>query len=319
VLEDAVAPAPDSFRLVGSDTLFSGLQFAGLGRLDTEKDTLTNVFNAAVNDVGIHQDLPDSLMDAGTGAQVRRLPLCRGTLATGLPIFPLGDLAARCTRGNGLMDTEDLNGDNRLDVTVGGLTEDLVRYVFPLGNTRYYVRDGGSVTDAAGRRLTWRLYRIPFRQDSLDLGNPDVRHIRSLRLTVAVPDQSPRELELFFALGRMRLVGAPWLKRAATPLAGLSGQLAQPHGAVTASVVSTDNQDLGFTPPPGVLNQADQRGAAFQFASQQINEHALRLLASDLRPGERAEAEGHFAAPRTAARPTGRSSSRAPSSLRRPG
>jgi len=293
VLEDAVAPAPDSFRVAGSDTVFSGLQFAGLGRLDTEKDTLTDVFNAAVNDVGIHQDAPDSLVDAGTGAEVRRLPLCRGTLATGLPIFPLGDLAARCTRGNGLLDTEDLNGDNRLDITVGGLSEDVVRYVFPLGNTRYYVRDGGGVTDATGRRLTWRLYRIPFRQDSLAIGNPDVRHIRSLRLTVAAPDQSP-EQELFFALGRMRLVGAPWLKRAGTPLAGLSGQLAQPHGAVTASVVSTDNQDLGYAPPPGVLNQADQRGAAFQFASQQINEHSLRLLASDLRPGERAEAFTRF-------------------------
>jgi hypothetical protein len=295
VLEDAVSPAPDSFRVAGSDTVFSGLQFAGLGRLDTEKDTLTNVFNADLNDVGIHQDLPDSMVDAGTGVEVHRLPLCRGTLATGLPIFPLGDLAARCTRGNGLLDTEDLNGDNHLDITVGGLTEDVVRYVFPLGNTRSYVRDGGGVTDATGRRLTWRLYRIPFRQDSLTIGNPDVRHIRSLRLTVAAPDQSPREEELFFALGRMRLVGAPWLKRAGTPIAGLSGQVAQPHGEVTASVVSTDNQDLGYSPPPGVLNQADQRGAAFQFASQQINEHSLRLLASDLRPGERAEAFTRFA------------------------
>ncbi|HXZ70753.1 MAG TPA: cell surface protein SprA, partial [Streptosporangiaceae bacterium] len=166
VLEDAVAPAPDSFQVVGSDTVFSGLQFAGLGKLDSEKDTLTNVFNAAENDVGIHQDLPDSMVEIGTGTQAHQLPLCHGTLATGLPIFPLGDLAARCTRGNGLMDTEDLDGDNRLDITVGRTTEDVVRYVFPLGNTRYYVRDGGGVTDATGRRLTWRLYRIPFRQDS---------------------------------------------------------------------------------------------------------------------------------------------------------
>ncbi len=296
VHEDAVAPAPDSFRVAGSDTVFSGLQYAGLGRLDTEKDTLTNVFNAAVNDVGIHQDIPDSLVDAGTGSAIQRLPLCRGTLATGLPIFPLGDLAARCTRGNGLPDTEDLDGDNRLDITVGGLAEDVVRYVFALGSTRYLVRDGGGVTDATGRRLTWRLYRIPFRQDSLAIGNPDVRHVRSLRLTMVAPDQAAQEEELFFALGRLRLVGAPWLKRAGTPIAGLSGQLAQPHGEVAASVVSTDNQDLGYSPPPGVLDQADRRGAAFQFASQQINEHALRLLARDLRPGERAEAFTRFSA-----------------------
>ena len=296
VFEDAVAPAPDSLRLLGGDTVFTGLQFAGAGRLDTEKDTLANVFNAAAHDIGILGDLPDSVLDAGSGAAARRVPLCRGTLATGLPIFPLGDLAARCTRGNGLLDTEDLNGDNRLDVTVGGLTEDLVRYVFPLGNARYFVRDGGATTDAIGRRFTWRLYRIPFRQDSLSIGNPDLRHIRALRLTVVTPDQGPPEDELFFALGRMRLVGAPWLKRAATPLAGLGGQLAQPHGEVVASVVSTDNQDLGYAPPPGVLNQAERRGVAFLFTSQQINEHALRLLARDLRPGERAEAFTRFAA-----------------------
>ncbi|MBI2535562.1 MAG: cell surface protein SprA, partial [Gemmatimonadetes bacterium] len=296
VFEDAVAPAPDSFRVLGSDTVFTGLQFVGAGRLDTEKDTLANVFNAAVHDIGILGDLPDSVLDATTGSVARRLPLCRGTLATGLPIFPLGDLGARCTRGNGLLDTEDLNGDNRLDVTVGGLTEDLVRYVFPLGNAQYFVRDGGGTADATGRRFTWRLYRISFRQDSLSIGNPDLRHIRALRLTVVAPDQGPPEDELFLALGRMRLVGAPWLKRAATPLAGLGGRLAQPHGEVIASVVSTDNQDLGYSPPPGVLNQAERRGVAFLFTSQQINEHSLRLLARDLRPGERAEAFTRFAA-----------------------
>jgi hypothetical protein len=296
VFEDAVAPAPDSFRVAGADTTFGGLQFVGQGRLDTEKDTLTNTFNAAVNDVGILGDRPDSVLNASTGAWVPQLPLCRGTLSTGLPIFPLGDLAARCTRGDGLLETEDLDGDNRLDVTVGRTSEDVVRYVFPLGNTTYYVRDGGSITDATGRRLTWRLYRIPFRQDSLVIGNPDVRHVRDLRLTVVAPDQGTPEQELFFALARMQLVGAPWLKRAPTPIAGLGGRVAQPHGEVTASVVSTDNKDLGYTPPPGVVDESSQRGTEFQFTSEQINEHSLRLLASDLRVGERAEAFTRFAA-----------------------
>ncbi len=296
VFEDAVAPAPDSFRVAGADTTFSGLQFVGVGRLDTEKDTLTNTFNAVVNDVGILGDLPDSVFNAGTGTWVPKLPLCHGTLATGLPIFPLGDLAARCTRGDGLLETEDLDGDNRLDVTVGRTTEDVVRYVFPLGNTTYYVRDGGGVTDATGRRLTWRLYRIPFRQDSLMIGNPDVRHVRDLRLTVVAPDQGTQEPEVFFALARMQLVGAPWLKRAPTPIAGLGGRVAQPHGEVTLSTVSTDNKDLGYAPPPGVVQEASQVGAAYQFTSQQINEHSLRLLASDLRVGERAAAFTRFAA-----------------------
>ncbi len=294
VFEDAVAPAPDSFRVVGADTVFTGLQFVGQGRLDTEKDSLTNVFNASANDLGILGDRPDSLTEAGTGRVVRSLPLCHGTLATTLPIFPLGDLAARCTRGNGLLDTEDLNGDNRLDLTVGGLAEDAIRYVFPIGNSRYFVRQGGSTTDATGRRFTWRLYRVPFRRDSLLLGRPDLRHVRALRLTVVAPEQSGPATDVVFALARMRLVGAPWLKRAATPLAGLAGSEAQPHGEVTASTVSTDNQELGYTPPPGVLDQADRRGAALQFTTQQINEHALRLVARDLRLGERAEAFTRF-------------------------
>jgi len=294
VFEDAVAPAPDSFLVAGADTVFSGLQFVGLGRLDTERDSLTNVFNATLDDVGILADRPDSLIEAGTGRVVRSLPLCRGTLATTFPIFPLGDLAARCTRANGLLDTEDLDGDNRLDLAVGGLAEHVIRYVFPLGSTRYFVRQGGSTVDAAGRRYTWRLYRIPFRQDSVLVGQPDLRHVRALRLTVVAAGSASAGSDLVFALARMRLVGAPWLKRAATPLAGLGGREVQVHGEVTASSVSTENRDLGYTPPPGVLDQPDRRGAALQFTSQQINEHALRLVASDLRPGERAEAFTRF-------------------------
>jgi hypothetical protein len=296
VFEDAVAPAPDSFRVAGADTVFSGLQFVGTGRLDTERDTLTNTWNAAVNDGGILGDRPDSIYSVAAGTWLHDLPLCQGALATGLPIFPLGDLAARCSRHNGLIDTEDLDGDNRLDVTVGRTAEDVVRYVFPLGDTQYYVRDGGSTMDANGRRLTWRLYRIPFRQDSLVIGNPDVRHVRDLRLTVVAPDQGSQEQVVSFALARMQLVGAPWLKRAATPIAGLGGALAEPHGEVTASTVSTDNKDLGYSPPPGVVDEAGQVGAAFQFTSQQINEHALRLMARDLRVGERAEAFTRFGA-----------------------
>ncbi|GIW52663.1 MAG: hypothetical protein KatS3mg081_2018 [Gemmatimonadales bacterium] len=295
VLEDALALVPESVS-VSPDTVFRGVALAGIGRLDTEKDTITNVFNAQIHDLGLVWDRPDSLIDAATGRVVRNLPLCRGSPAAGLPIFPLGDLAARCTRGNGLLDTEDLNGDNRLDLTVGAAEEHVVRYVVPVGSDRYVVRDGGSVIDGTGRRLTWRLYRVPFRRDTVLIGNPDFRHIAALRITVAVPGASGTEEEIFLALARMRLLGAPWLKRSPTPLAGLAGKVALPRGEVSASVIGTDNRDLGYTSPPGVLDQAAERGLAFQIAPVQINERSLRLTARELRAGERAEAFTRFVA-----------------------
>ncbi len=294
VLEDATSIAPDTFRVSGRDTVFSGFQLTGSGRLDTEKDPLTNVFNAATNDLGIHGDRIDSIVNASSGTIVRDVPTCQ-LPSGGLPAFPLGDLAADCTRRNGFADAEDLDGDNRLDTSVGIVQEDVLRYVFPLGEDRYYVRDGGRVADQGGRFLTWRLYRIPFRTDTLQIGLPNVRQVRAMRITLAAPDLGTQEKEFFFAMARMNLVGSPWVKRAAAPIAGISGNRAQPHGEVVAAIVSTENRDLGYTSPPGVIDQADRFGAAFQFGSQQINEQSLRLLARDLRVGERAEAFVRFA------------------------
>lgn len=293
VFEDAVALVPDSFRVSGRDTVFTGTRLQGVGRLDSEKDTLTNVFNAAVNDVGIHGDRVDSLFDVTAGRSVADVRTCDQPTG-GFPTYPLGDVAANCTRHNGLGDTEDLDGDNRLDVNVGAAREDVLRYVFPVGDNRYFVRTGGSIPDQGGRSLTWRLYRIPFRTDSLQVGTPNPRAVRALRVTLVAPDRGPAEREFFFALARLRLVGAPWVKRAGTPIAGLSGAVGLPHGEVVASVISTESGDLGYTPPPGVFNEADRFGAAVQFGTQQINEQSLRLLATDLRINERAEAFVRF-------------------------
>lgn len=289
VFEDAVDFAPTEFRSAGSDTTFTGARAVGVGRLDTEKDTLTNVFNALVDDVGIRGDLVDTIVNAVTGAVVTDLPLCDLGGATRLTVFPRGDLRAGCTRRNGRLDTEDLDGDNRLDVTAGTVQEDLLRFVFRMGDPRYYVRDGVTRLDERGRPETWRLYRIPFRSDTLQIGRPNPRQVRALRLTVVAPDQGGAEEDLFFVLARLRLLGASWLKRADTPIRGLAGARGEPHGAVVASFVSTEHVDLGYTPPPGTTDQADRFGVGFELGQQQVNERALRLQASDLRPGERAE------------------------------
>ena len=294
VFEDAEASGPDTLRVTGADTVFSGFQLIGRGKLDTERDTLTNVFNATVNDVGVLTDLLPGIVNATTGETLTNFPLCEATPGTGLPVFPLGDLGARCTRRNGFADGEDLNGDGRLDVTVGTVQEDVFRYVFPVGDEQFFVRNGNTLIDARGRPLTWRLYRIPFREDTLQIGAPNIRQIQDVRITVVAPDRGPTEQEVFFALSRMSFVGAPWVKRAATPIAGISGSLGEAHGEVVASVVTTENADLGYTPPPGVINQADRQGAGLEFASQQINEKSLRLLARGLRDGERAEAFVRF-------------------------
>lgn len=294
IAEDALAFGPESLFVSGTDTVFTGLQIIGFETLDSEKDPLTNVFNAVVHDVGIHGDLLPTLFSINKGQVLTDFPMCERGFTVGLPTFRRGDLKARCTRRNGLPDSEDLNGDNRLDLTVGAAREDYVRFVVPIGDPRLVVRRGVTLPNVDGRTMTWRLYRIPFREDTIQVGSPQLRQIRSMRMTLAAPLVQSEE-EVFFALARMKLVGAPWIKRAATPIATLSGREGEPHGEVVASVVSTENIDLGYTSPPGATDEAEREGASFEFGLQQINERSLRLLASDLRVGERAEVLIRFA------------------------
>src|SRR5204863_296159 len=153
------------------------------------------------------------------------------------------------------------DGDFVLDSTAGVRTaESFVRYVFAIGDTRYFVRDGGMKAGAG-----WRLYRIPFRTDTLQVGAPSLRQVQSLRITVvAAAPAGGSEQALPFALSRVRLVGSSWVKRSDTPIAGIGGDRGTVVGEVIASVVSTENQDLGYTSPPGVTDQAGRRDAGFQ-------------------------------------------------------
>src|SRR5205807_1865107 len=59
-------------------------------------------------------------------------------------------------------------------------------------------------------------------------------------------------------------------------------------------VVSTENQDLGYTSPPGVIDEAARRDAGLQVGVTQINEQSLRLLARGLATGQHAEAFVRF-------------------------
>ncbi len=288
VFEDAVDFAPTQLlRPAPGDTAFAGRRRAGEGRLDTERDSLTNTFNAAINDVGILGSVADSLHDVVADTVLRRFPLCRSLQGQGLVVDQWGSLFSTCTRRNGRADGEDLNNDLRLDTLTATAQEDHFRYVFPVGDAQTFVRDGGS----AGSLGQWRLYRIPFRLPTVQEGNPDLRLVRSLRMTVIAPPATGAESLLTLALARLKLVGAPWVKRAGTPITGLAGDRGQPHGEVVASVVSTENQaDLGYEPPPGVTDQGTNVGGGLEVGATQINERSLRLLGTDVRAGERAEA-----------------------------
>lgn len=286
--EDALAVAPESLLVAGTDSLFTGRQYVGEGRLDTERRP-NGIFNAAVDDIGILGDRPT--LATADGATLDRFELCQLTLGTSVPVFPWGDLSSRCSAGNGSLDTEDLDGDNALNARGGN--DNVFRYVVDLQDGRYFVRDG-VVDPATG--AGWRLYRVPIRTPDATLGTPNLRLIQQLRMTLVAPDQGAADLVARFALARFRLVGSPWVRRADAPIAGLSGSTAEPTGEVLASIVSTlDSTDLGYVSPPGVraaLGRVDQAGQGT--IGTQINERSLRLIARDLASGTRAEAYYRF-------------------------
>ena len=294
VFEDALAFVPVSFTVTpGGDTTYFGIDTVGAGRLDSERDPRTQTWSATINDEGILSDrVVEGILNSTQSTTIDTLPLCSLTENGQVIPFVFGDVRSRCGRHNGFADTEDEDGDFALDSASGVKTaESFVRYVFPIGDDRYYVRDGGMLPDPAGGAAGWRLYRIPFRTDTLQIGNPNLRQVQTLRLTIltpatGIPGPAP---QVYFALSRVRLIGSSWVKRSDTPISGIAGQRGTGSGEVVASIVSTENTDLGYTPPPGVGDQADRRDASFQLGAVQINERSMRVLARGLNVGERAE------------------------------
>jgi hypothetical protein len=282
VLEDATDFSPDTvLEVAPGDSTFTGRHRIGLATLDTERRD-NGVWNAALDDVGILGDVVQGAVDA-SGQPVDPFPACEQVVGAVTVIYAWGDTRAGCTRRNGALDTEDLDGDNRLDITVGRSEENFVRFVLPLGDDRFVVRDGGE---------GWKLYRVPTRSDTtVTIGTPTPQRIRSVRLSLVAGEPAPGMATegVFVGLARLKLVGARWLKRAPTPIPGLSGAEGAAHGEVIASVVGTENTDLGYVSPPGVVEEAQAQSATFQVGQTQINERSLRLLAKDLRVGERAE------------------------------
>ena len=183
VSEDAIAIAPDTLIANGADTVFTGRQYVGRGRIDTER-TEVGVFNVQTDDIGILADRPDDMFEIGEGS-LGEFPLCTRVLSNEVPVFPWGDLSGRCTRGNGALDTEDLNGDGLLDAN--GANENVFRYVIDLANPgSFFVRNGVTTVTPQGT-TQWKLYRIPLRTPTRTLNTPTLRLVQHLRITLATP------------------------------------------------------------------------------------------------------------------------------------
>ncbi len=286
VSEDAVAVAPDSFTVTQGDTLFFARQFVGGGRLDSEREP-SGIFNAAQDDIGILGDRPDAITSGG--ATFTNLALCTQLRSGGVNVYPWGDFAPGCSNGNGFLDGEDLDGDLQLDAA--GPAENSFRWVVDLRNSAYFVRDGVQSGNGSG----WKLYRIPLRQPGWTLGSPDIRLAKHLRFTVvASPDPNATDREADFAFARMRFLGSPWVRRSGAPITGLAGATAAPVGDIVASTVSTENSELGYTSPPGVVSALGQKGGGRSEFGLQINERSLRLIGKDIAVGQRAEAYFRF-------------------------
>lgn len=292
VNEDALVMTPERFTVSGTDTVFTGRQFVGVGQLDTER-SLNGTFNATTDDIGILADRPTMELPDGSFGEV---VLCRQVLSNAVAVFPWGDLGGRCGAGNGVLDTEDLDGDLLLNSR--GPAENAFRYVVDLTDPRFKVRTG--VTGArdpedSTKFAGWTLYRVPLREPDRLIGQPTIRLVKHLRFTMLTPpDNGEADPVVRFALARMRLVGAPWLARAEQPILGVSGSLGEPHGRVAVSTVSTENIELGYTSPPGLLSNVNQLSGSLASSGVQVNEKSLRIVVQDLRDNERAEAFSRF-------------------------
>jgi len=317
--ENTVAFAPETLTVnraavagAPADSTYRGKRLVGYNRLDSERDSLSRAFNALENDKGLPGDVADSLVvvNRTTGSPVASLetkvPLCTQSLQA---VQRLGDSRANCTVRNNRLDEEDIDLDGRLNFDAAGTDqEQLKRFVVDLGDKRNWTRVGrcfqqrdSSAAGVTTDSLCWVQVRLNWRAPVEELNSPNERRMRAMRLTmvssrVATDDEFSR-----IALAKLRLVGAPWLKRSAEPLSGMAGDSSAALGGyVIASVVGSldSTNTLPYTPPPGVIEAPENRQSGYENQRIQVNERALRLQTGlpgrQFRPFDRAEAFFRF-------------------------
>ncbi|CAN5643596.1 hypothetical protein BH23GEM1_BH23GEM1_01410 [soil metagenome] len=311
VSENTLVFSPDTLRLAGSagaaDSVYSGRSVRGLDRLDSERDPFSRAFNVTTDDIGLPGDRVESLVVVGgisqDGAAVQQHPLCSGGSRFSQL---LGDSRANCTVANNRLDEEDIDFDNVLNLTQAERDQEKWRrYVVDLASPESYSRVGRCApaprtfnSGDAGRLVCWVLVRVPFRSPDDSLGQLLLRRVRALRITMISGAGTADDEFVRVPLARLRLTGAPWLKRDDKPLVGIGGEQPAPDGFVIAGVIGTQDRNraggIDYESPPGVIDEPDTKTIALSSARVQINERSLRLTAGGIQRYQRAEAYYRF-------------------------
>jgi hypothetical protein len=317
ISENSIAFSPDTMRVKlapgnpsARDTVYTGRKLEGFDRLDSERDQFSRAFNVGVNDIGLAGDVAGAInvindTIPGRTAPVETLgnfPTCHGGYSL---IRILGDATTDCTVSNNRLDEEDIDGDRVLNLTSAERDgEQLRRYIVNLGDSSGYTRIGRcvaasprTVVGPASEPRCWVLFRIPFRTPSDSLGAPLLRRMRALRVTMISGAGVGDDEFIQVPIARLRLTGAPWLKRSESGLRGIGSEV-NGQGFVNAGVIGTQDRNLAsgisYESPPGVIDAPDTKRSQFQTSRLQINERSLRLTAGNLDQYDRAEAYVRF-------------------------
>ncbi|GAC1653798.1 MAG: hypothetical protein NVS4B3_17180 [Gemmatimonadaceae bacterium] len=294
---------PQSTTSSPADSAYRGRRFVRPDVEASERDPRTKTFNADVNDTGLPGDVMDVLhVEArGPGGLTPRADLTNFPTCVAAPgqALRLGDARADCTVRNNRLDEEDIDLDYVLNFGPDRAQRDaerILRYAVDLGNRASYDRVG--VCDRAAPAHCWVHFRVPLSVPTDSLNAVSRRRIRALRLTmVSGPGLGDADFSQV-PLARLRLTGAPWLKRGDRPLLGVGGSdtLAGVGGFVRVSTVGTNDSSatLEYESPPGVTDQADTKTASYRVGAVQINEHSLRIQAGQLPLYGRAEGYYRF-------------------------
>ena len=316
ISENSVAFAPDTLHVrlksndpLARDTAYAGKELEGYDRLDSERDPFSRAFNVGVNDNGLAGDVAGAITvvsDTVRGVPPRvetvgNFQTCRGGYSL---VRIIGDASTDCTVGNNRLDEEDIDGDNVLNLTSADRNaEEVRRYIVNMSDSSGYTRIGKcglsprTVVGPAPEERCWVLFRIPFRTPSDSLGAPLLRRMKALRVTMISGEGASDNDFTQVPIARLRLTGAPWVKRADTGLRGIGSEV-NGSGYVNAGVIGTQDRNLpggiSYESPPGVVDEPDTKRSQFQTSRVQINERSLRLTAGNLDQFDRAEAYFRF-------------------------
>ncbi|MGE5435726.1 MAG: cell surface protein SprA [Syntrophothermus sp.] len=181
------------------------------------------------------------------------------------------------TQGNAILtdigripDTEDLNKNNQID-----LLNSFFRYEIPLDTnaaTNKFIAGGGG-EESKG----WYLYRIPLKEFSQSVADPQFERIEAIRFFVTGTDQP-----VHLRMTEFNLVGNQWEKVRRDSTISLSRDT-----VLTVSVINIEDNFPIYQSPSGVQREQDRSKPEENVLK---NEQSLNLIIKELQPGDKREA-----------------------------